>query len=1000
MIEPDGSTRDDNPADLPTESTSSELPAPGAMDTVDAGNRASSDTVAGLSHGNRAPSEAKTIGPYRLVQKLGEGGMGQVWLAEQTSPFQRLVAVKLIRASEADGILLERFESERQVLARMNHPSIAKVFDAGTTSEGTPYFVMEYVPGIPITLYCDQKKLSIRQRIELFTKVCDGVQHAHQKAIIHRDLKPANILITEIDGQATPRIIDFGIAKAVRERDSRATMITQAGNFIGTPVYMSPEQSDPDIQDVDTRSDVYSLGVILYELLTGTLPFDPGQWRSAAMNESLRRLREQDPPRPSIQCRNQTTKERDTAEITAQLRSTEPKELVNALRGDLDWISMKALERDRARRYGTPSELGADLKRYIHSEPIEARPASAFYRMRKYAGRHRAGVAVAASLVAMLIAFAVIQTLQVRRITRERDRANRISDFMTRMFKVSDPSESRGNSVTAREILDRASGDIETELTNDPELQAGLMSTMGNVYMSLGLDSRGQSLLEKALAIQRHTLGADNPETLETAASLATELRYEGKYPESEKLERETVASQTRVLGAQNAKTLRTTSDLAATLFREGKYPEAETLQRETLEAQRKLLGPQNPDTLLSMRDLGTTLRKEGNYGGAEKILREVVEIQRRTVGSDHPDTLRSMNSLANVLLQEAKFAEADQLYREVYETRKRIEGPEHPDTVMGMTNLSNALSEEGHYAEAEKLQREALAVDIRTLGAENPQTLNAMENLSYTLGNENHLAEAEQLQRQVITVGSRVLGPEHSEVLSMMNGLAVNLERDGRYAEAEKLERETLETERRTLGAEKPQTLDAMNSLGATLQSEGRYAEAEKLQREALAIATRVIGPRHPDTLSIMSNLSETLQKEGQYIEEERIRREVLESTRQIFGADAPQTLNATGALAICLSYQNRYDEAKSLFAEAVQMATRSKRHDALSEAWYSSACGAAVAGHKEEALDGLKRALDAGYHDAEKMEKDEELSSLHGDVQFRDLCMNAQKNRATVVP
>lgn len=997
MSEADRPTKRNNPADLPEENASSALPTQGATDTVDPGNSAAAETSDGPAHGNRTKSEGKAIGPYRLVQKLGEGGMGQVWLAEQTAPLQRLVAVKLIRAGVADGILLERFESERQVLARMNHPFIAKVFDAGTTLEGTPYFVMEYVPGIPITLYCDQKKLSIHKRIGLFTRVCDGVQHAHQKVIIHRDLKPANILITEIDGQPTPRIIDFGIAKAVRERDSMATMITRAGNFIGTPAYMSPEQSDPDIQDVDTRSDVYSLAVILYELLTGTLPFDPSQWRSGAMNERFQRLREQDPPRPSVQFRNNTAMQRHKAQIAARLRSTEPQELVNALQGDLDWITMKALERDRARRYGTPSELAADLERYLHNEPIEARPANAAYRIRKYADRHRAGVAVAASLVVLLIAFVVVQTLQLRRITRERDRANRIGDFMARMFKVSDPSEARGNSVTARELLDKASGDIETELTTDPELQAGLMYTMGNVYMSLGLDSRGQSLLEKALATQRRTLGAENAETLETAASLATELRYEGKYPESEKLERETVAIQRRVLGPQNAKTLRTSADLAATLFQEGKYSEAEKLQRETLQMQRRLLGPENADTLLSMRDLGTTLRKGGNYPGAEEILREVVDVQRRTIGSDHPDTLRSMNSLANVLLQEAKFSEADQLYREAYETRKRIEGLEHPDTLMAMTNLSNALSEEGHYAEAEKLQREALDVDMRTLGLQNPQTLNAMQNLSYTLGNENHLVEAEQLQRQVISVGGRVLGPEHSEVLNMMNGLAVNLQRDGRYAEAEKLERETLEAERRTLGPEKPQTLDSMNNLGAILQSEGRYAEAEKLQREALAVADRVIGPTHPDTLSIMSNLSETLQKEGHYAEEEKIQREVLANVQQIFGAEAPQSLSATEALAICLSHQNRYDEAKPLFAEAVKITTRSKAQGALSEAWYSDACGAAMAGHTEDALDALKRAIDAGYHDADKIAKNEELSSLRGNAQFKELMQKASTRTAT---
>jgi eukaryotic-like serine/threonine-protein kinase len=466
MSEANGTSKDNNPPTPPSGVESSAAPLTDADATKDAFDSAASHAPAtsAAAQTGGTTSESKAIGPYRLVQKLGEGGMGQVWLAEQTVPFQRLVALKLIRAGVSDNVLLERFESERQALARMNHPAIAKVFDAGSTPDGVPYFVMEYVPGIPITLYCDRKRLSIRQRIELFIKVCEGVQHAHQKAIIHRDLKPANILVVEIDGKPVPRIIDFGIAKAISGRDALATIVTRAGNFVGTPAYMSPEQADPDVPDVDMRSDVYSLAVILYELLTGVLPFDTSRWRSEVVHENLRRLRDQDPPLPSVQFRHKATTERETAEQTARLRSTEPQELVSLLRGDLDWITMKALERDRARRYGAPSELAADLERYLQNRPVVARPASAGYRVRKYVRRHRVGVAVAVGLTALLVAFSVMQAVELRRITRERDRANRITDFMTNMFKVSDPSKARGNSITAREILDKASSDIDIGL--------------------------------------------------------------------------------------------------------------------------------------------------------------------------------------------------------------------------------------------------------------------------------------------------------------------------------------------------------------------------------------------------------------------------------------------------------------------------------------------------------------------------------------------------------
>jgi serine/threonine protein kinase len=748
-----------------------------------------------LSAGGPGGAAAGQIGPYRLLQVLGEGGMGEVWLAEQKSPIHRTVALKLIKAGMDTKAVVARFESERQALALMDHPNIAQVYEAGSTPEGRPYFVMEYVPGLPITEYCDKHRLTMKERLELFKQVCDGVQHAHQKAIIHRDLKPSNVLVEEQDGKAAPKIIDFGLAKATGQRLTDKTMFTELGVLIGTPEYMSPEQADQREQNIDTRTDVYSLGVILYELLVGVLPFETKALRAAGLDAVLRVIREVEPPKPSTKIRSMG----DGSTAAAEKRREEPRTFARHLQGELDWITMKALEKDRARRYGTPSEFAADISRYLRSEPVLAGPTTAGYRIKKYASRHRIGLAAGAGVLLLVIGFVITQAIELHRIrlerdranrerdsaARESDRANRITDFMTGMFKVSDPGEARGKSITAREILDKASKNIDKGLGSDPLLQSQLMDSMGTVYLNLGIHKQAESLYSREIEIELRTQGPKSAVVFRSKLNLANVLYDEGRFAGAEKLDREAVDDFTRTLGPEHLDTLTAKSNLANALNALGRFAEAESLNREVLKERRGALGPDDLDTLRSAGGLGLVTFNEGRYEEAEKLDREAFDGFTRVLGPDHPDTLTSESNLAIVLNAEGRSADAEKDFREVLDMRRRVLGQEHLDTLGSVDNLAMVLSSEARYAESEKLFRKNLYTYRRVFGAEHPRTMVTMGNLASVLMDERHYRESESLLRQSLSMQRRVLGPEHPDVAFTTYNLACVELKEGRRDDA-----------------------------------------------------------------------------------------------------------------------------------------------------------------------------------------------------------------------
>ena len=732
---------------------------------------------------------------------------------------------------------MARFESERQALAMMDHPCIAKVFDAGATESGRPYFVMEYVQGIPITEHCDRNRLSVRQRLELFQRVCAGVQHAHQKAIIHRDIKPSNVLVAIHDDEAVPKIIDFGVAKATAQRLTENTVFTELGQLIGTPEYMSPEQAEMSQQDVDTRADVYALGVVLYELLVGALPFDARELRQAGLIEIHRRIREDEPSKPSTRVSGLG----DASIAAAARRQTDPLALVGELRGDLDWITMKSLEKDRTRRYGSPAELAADLRRYLADEPVEATPPSATYRMRKFVRRHRIGVTAAATLVVLLIAFGASISLQAARIARERDRANReaetaqrVSQFMSGLFQVSNPSEAQGNAVTAREILDQGVASIRGDLDDQPLIQAQLLDTMGNVYSNLGLYEAALPLLERALSSRAELLGDDDPQTLTSKAHLVALHNERGRFETAEQLGEKVLASRQRVLGEQHPDTIESMRELALAYNGQARYGEAEDLLRSTAAASARVLGEGHPDTLRSILSLGALFQNQGRFDEAEVLTRDALEVARRTDGGDHPMTLTLAHNLASISISQGRYGEAETLVAQVLADRRRVLGEEHRYTLTSEYVLALSHFYRGQYGDVVAILEPSVERARRSLGEDHPDTLESMSLLREAYREIGQYRAAEPLLRTALDLRRRALGEDHLRTQWSIYNLASLYRDEGRNDEAESLYRQTLEIELRVLGEDHPETADTAYQLARLDARRGNVLAALEWLRRA----------------------------------------------------------------------------------------------------------------------------------------------------------------------
>ena len=727
------------------------------------------------------------IGLYRILQVLGEGGMGVVYEAEQSEPVRRRVALKVMKPGLDTRQVVSRFEAERQALAVMNHPGIAKILDAGTTDSGLPYFVMELVRGLPLTEYCDARTLSTRERLNLFVAVCQAVQHAHQKGVIHRDLKPSNVLVAEHDGAAEPKIIDFGIAKAVGLRLTERTLVTELGQTVGTAAYMSPEQAEASGLDVDTRTDIYSLGVLLYEVLVGRLPVDPAELGVHAFL-ALLVVHETNPPTPSARLLTLGTQK----ERVALSRRTDLIHLRREVRGDLDWIAMKAMEPDRTRRYETANALALDLQHYLVHEPVAARPPSAAYRFAKFARRHRAGVVAGAVVAGAVATGAVLTTVGMVRATRaerhavqEAAAAKQVTDFLVDLFRVSDPGEARGNAVTAREILDTGAQRVSRRLADQPLLQGRIMHTMGTVYEALGLYESARPLLEEALRVRERELGPADTAVAETLDALADVARGKGDFAEAERYYQRALAIREAALGPDDAEVAASLAALAVLRFKQGRDAEAESLYTRVLAIDARALGGDDPRWARHLMGVAVVYWSEERYKDVEPLLQRALAIQERALGPDHPDVAATLNNLGALYWTEGRYADARPLYERTHHILERALGPNHPDVAAVLNNLAETDWKLQRYAEAEPLFRRSLAIKEQVLAPTHADIAVTLNGLAGLLRDQGRFAEAEPLYRRALAIRERAFGPDNSSVGETLRDYAELLRRAGRTREA-----------------------------------------------------------------------------------------------------------------------------------------------------------------------------------------------------------------------
>ncbi len=854
-------------------------------------------------------NEGQQIGRYQVLERIGRGGMSTVYLAERDDEYRQRVAIKVFGYGVDRPDLLQRFRTERQILASLEHPSIARLLDGGSTEQGLPYIVMEHVEGVPIDVYCDRERLTVDQRLELFQSLCAAVQYAHQNLVVHRDLKPSNVLVTA-DG--APKLLDFGIAKLLDTGDFPFTVgATVTGQRLMTPHYASPEQVRSGA--ITTASDVYALGVLLYQLLTGRLPY---RITSDLPGEVERAVIEQEPERPSTavgraragplrsrgaEAAADGTEATATPESVSQARRTRPPELRRRLAGDLDDILLMALRKEPERRYGSAAQLAEDIRRHQQGMPVLAYPDTFGYRARKFVRRNRLGVGVAAAFAVFLVSVAVVLAVLLARISderdrvrRERDKAREVATYLQEIFRDADPTATLGDTITAREILERGAERLDRELGDQPLIQAGMCAAIGNVYRSLGLFERANELLTRALELRRQSLGTEHPEVAESLFDLGVLRREQGDHKVAETLLREALGQRRRTLGEEHPSVAATQSELGLALGLRGDFEAAEAMFVEALELRRRVLGDEHELTAQTLGDFARVKTEERDWPRSEELYREALGITRAAFGEVHPQVALYLNSLGEVLHRKWELDGAKELYVKALEIARKLYGDRHPALAPHLNNLAVLHAQQEDFAGAEPPLREVVDMQRELLGGEHADLAQSLNNLASLLRNKGDLAESEELYRESLAIYRKSLAPEHPTIASVMNNLAGLLRDRKDFDGAESLFRQALEIRRASVGEQHPEFGLSLLGVGVVHLDRGQFQQAEATLRQAVEVFSGALPAEHWRTADTRSLLGGSLIGLGRFEEAEPLVVGAYENLIETRGSDHAFTVAA----------------------------------------------------------------------------------------------------------